>query len=112
MGYKRCTVCGMRYAEVEYRIADLYRLHRYDAFANPDKVGLGRCGCGEDMYYAGHDLHFGRAVAAALKLGDVCRACKAEIYYHDDVKQWFHRADVGDRPTCRFGDGPVTELVE
>lgn len=65
----------MRYTEVEHRVAEIYRLHRYDAFANPDKVGLGRCGCGVDMYYCEHDLHFARALVtdAGLNVREVRR---------------------------------------
>jgi hypothetical protein len=58
----------MSYTDLEYALVVLHRLHRYDAFANPDKVGLGRCGCGVDMYFCEHDPHFARALIAELGL--------------------------------------------
>lgn len=58
----------MSYTDLEYALVKFHQLHRYDAFANPDKVGLGRCGCGEDMYYCEHDAHFARALIATLGL--------------------------------------------
>jgi hypothetical protein len=58
----------MTWTELEYRVIKFYGLHRYDAFANPDKVGLGRCGCGEDMYYCDHATHFAKALIVDFDL--------------------------------------------
>lgn len=58
----------MSWTDLEYQIIKFHQLHRYDAFANPDKVGLGQCGCGEDMYYCEHDEHFAKALIIELGL--------------------------------------------
>jgi hypothetical protein len=58
----------MSYTDLEYRLVKFHALHQYDTFANPDKVGLGRCRCGEDMYYCEHDPHFARALIAEFGL--------------------------------------------
>lgn len=52
----------------EYELVKIFDLHRYDPFANPDKVGLGQCGCGDDMYYCDHSTHLARAVIDGLGL--------------------------------------------
>lgn len=58
----------MTWTELEYRVIRFYGAHRYDAFANPDKVGLGRCVCGEDMYYCDHATHFAKALIVEFGL--------------------------------------------
>lgn len=52
--------------EEQWLLIDFQQLHHYDAFANPDKVGLGRCGCGVDMYWCEFHPHFAEEL---LKLG-------------------------------------------
>ncbi len=54
----------MTWTDLEYRLIKFQAAHRYDAFANPDKVGLGQCACGKDMYYCEHAEHFARALVA------------------------------------------------
>lgn len=58
----------MSWTELEYRIIKFYGAHQYDARANPDKVGLGRCRCGEDMYWCEHAEHFARALIAEFDM--------------------------------------------
>lgn len=58
----------MSWTELEYRLIKFQGLHRYNASANPDKVGLGRCGCGVNMYYCEHAVHFARALIEELEL--------------------------------------------
>lgn len=36
-----------------------------------------------------------------------CSKCDQPVYWHPDTEDWFHRADVIDRPPCPYGDGPV-----
>jgi hypothetical protein len=60
----------MTLTKLEYRLIKFQAAHRYDAHANPDKVGLGRCACGVDMYWCEHDPHFARALIAELGLAE------------------------------------------
>lgn len=58
----------MSWTELEYRLIKFYDRHIYDAHANPDKVGLGQCRCGEDMYWCSHAEHWARALIAEFGL--------------------------------------------
>lgn len=60
----------MPWTNLEYELIKFYGDHRYDAFANPDKVGLGRCACGVDMYYCDHSTHFARELIQGFKLAE------------------------------------------
>ena len=58
----------MSWTELEYQLIKFQATHRYDAFANPDQVGLGCCACGEDMYYCDHSTHFAKALIVEFGL--------------------------------------------
>lgn len=52
----------------QYELIKFQQLHRFDAFANPDhpSPGMGRCGCGVDMFWSEFHPHF---AAELLALG-------------------------------------------
>lgn len=59
----------MSHTELVWKVMYFHRLHHYDAYANPDEVGLGRCRCGVDMYYSSHESHFAEELVVELKTG-------------------------------------------
>lgn len=56
------------WTDLEYQLVTIYSIHHYDAHANPDKVGLGKCGCGKDMYWCEFYEHLARVVIKELNL--------------------------------------------
>lgn len=56
----------MSWTDEQYVLIKFLGLHQYDANANPDKVGLGKCGCGVDMYWCDYHPHVAEEL---LKLG-------------------------------------------
>lgn len=74
----------MSWTDAEYRLIKFQAAHRYDAFANPDKVGLGQCACGEDMYYCDHAPHFARALIAELGLAAIAVGGPLAVMWRDN----------------------------
>jgi len=55
-------------SDIEYKLWQILGAHIYDASANPDKVGLGKCRCGEDMYWCNFHPHLSQVLIKELNL--------------------------------------------
>ncbi len=93
----------MSWTTLEYELVKFYGDHRYDAYANPDKVGLGQCACGVDMYYCDHSTHFARELIDKFNVSVHCYGCgeavPAEDAYRDGPRA-FHWNDQGGGHSC------------